>query len=151
MLGKKEMGDFDRSGDLNTIIGKGTFLDGTVKVQNSLRVDGRIKGKVTTSDSLVVGKEGEIEGEISVKNAVIGGKVRGKVHASGKVVLEGHSSFQGELKVAKLVIDEGAIFEGVCTMGQQDGQAFMGERLASSAKSLIGAPQKSGEPVQQKK
>lgn len=149
MLGKKEMGDFDRSGDLNTIIGKGTFVEGTVKVQNSLRIDGRIKGKITTSDSLVIGKEGEVEGEISVKNAVIGGKVRGKIHASGKVVLEGHSYFQGELKVAKLVIDEGAVFEGVCSMGQ-DGQAISADRLAANAKSLIGAP-KSGEPLQQKK
>ena len=150
MLGKKEMADFDRSGDLNTIIGKGTVVDGDVKVNSSLRVDGRIKGRVTTSDSLIVGKEGEIEGDISVKNAIVGGKVRGKIHASGKVVLEAQSYFQGELKTAKLVIDEGAVFEGVCSMGQSDGKSGLGERLKDRAKPLIGAPAGAG-PVPQKK
>ena len=58
MLGKKDMDDFDKSGDLNTIIGKGSVVEGTVKVQSSLRVDGRIKGQVSTTDSLVIGKEG---------------------------------------------------------------------------------------------
>lgn len=150
MLGKKDMAEFDRSGDLNTIIGKGTLVEGDIKVQSSLRVDGRIKGRVTTSDSLVVGKEGEIEGEVSVKNAVIGGKVQGKVHATGKVVLEANSRFNGELKTAKLVIDEGAVFEGVCSMGQEDGKISVGERLTDGAKSLLGSP-KSSEPAAQKK
>jgi cytoskeletal protein CcmA (bactofilin family) len=42
--------------------------------------------------------------------------VKGKVFASGKVVLEAKSTFHGELKTSKLVIDEGALFEGVCSM-----------------------------------
>ncbi len=116
MLGKKDMDDFDKSGDLNTIIGKGSVVEGTVKVQSSLRVDGRIKGQVSTTDSLVIGKEGEIEGEIRVKHAIVGGRIKGKIFASGKVVLEAKSAFHGELKTSKLVIEEGAIFEGVCSM-----------------------------------
>ncbi|HHL71102.1 MAG TPA: polymer-forming cytoskeletal protein [Bacteroidetes bacterium] len=139
MLGKKDIDDFDRPGDLNTIIGKGTEFDGTLKVQSSIRIDGRVKGKISTTDSLIVGKEGEIDGEVTVKNAIIGGKVKGKIHASGKIVLEAKSYFYGELKTAKLVIDEGAMFEGVCSMGQADAANF-----SSNAKSLIGAPQKSG-------
>jgi cytoskeletal protein CcmA (bactofilin family) len=116
MLGKKDMDDFDKSGDLNTIIGKGSVVEGTVKVQSSLRVDGRIKGQVSTTDSLVIGKEGEIEGEVRVKHAIVGGRIKGKIFASGKVVLEAKSAFHGELKTSKLVIEEGAIFEGVCSM-----------------------------------
>jgi cytoskeletal protein CcmA (bactofilin family) len=116
MLGKKDMDDFDKSGDLNTIIGKGSVVEGTVKVQSSLRVDGRIKGQVSTTDSLVIGKEGEIEGEVRVKHAIVGGRIKGKIFASGKVVLESKSAFHGELKTSKLVIEEGAIFEGVCSM-----------------------------------
>ena len=152
MLGQKRDGDdFDRSsgGDLNTIIGKGTYFEGTVKVQSSIRVDGRLKGRLTTSESLVVGKEGEIDGEVSVKNAIIGGKVRGKIHASGRVVLEERSVFQGELKTAKLVINEGALFEGVCSMGQEGEKLSFGNGEAG-AKSLLGAPKKSA-PMPQKK
>ncbi len=116
MLGKKDMDDFEKSGDLNTIIGKGSVVEGSVKVQSSLRVDGRIKGQVSTTDSLVIGKEGEIEGEVRVKHAIVGGRIKGKIFASGKVVLEAKSAFHGELKTSKLVIEEGAVFEGVCSM-----------------------------------
>ncbi len=148
--GKREGDDFDRSGaDLNTIVGKGTYFEGALKVQSSIRVDGKLKGRLTTGESLVVGKEGEIDGEVAVKNAIIGGKVRGKIHASGRIVLEEKSLFHGELKTAKLVINEGAVFEGVCSMGQSDGKAPFGNGEAG-AKSLLGAPKK-GAPMPQKK
>lgn len=119
MLGKKEMEDFDKGGDLNTIIGKGSIVEGSIKVQSSLRIDGRVKGDITATDSLVIGREGEVEGEIRVKNAIVGGRIKGKVLASGKVVLEAKSSFNGEVKASKLVIDEGAIFDGVCSMSDE--------------------------------
>jgi len=135
MLGKKDENAVARSGDLNTIVGKGSSLEGTLKVENSIRVDGRIKGHVTTTDSLVIGKEGEIEGEIIAKNAIIGGRVRGKISATGKVVLEAKALFQGEMKTARLVIDDGAVFDGRCSM-QKDGKLPFEPKLeGSSAKS----------------
>ncbi len=143
MLGKKDMDDFDKSGDLNTIIGKGSVVEGTVKVQSSLRVDGRIKGQVSTTDSLVIGKEGEIEGEVRVKHAIIGGRIKGKIFASGKVVLEAKSAFHGELKTSKLVIEEGAIFEGVCSM-TDDGKMLALPEGASAADR--GRPERIGRP-----
>ena len=120
-MSKKDENGITRSGDLNTIVGKGSSLEGTLKVENSIRVDGRIKGHVTTTDSLVIGKEGEIEGEIIAKNAIIGGRVHGKISATGKIVLEAKAFFQGEMKTARLVIDDGAVFDGRCSM-QRDGK-----------------------------
>ncbi|MBD3288455.1 hypothetical protein GF337_06585 [candidate division KSB1 bacterium] len=116
MLGKKDEQDIGKSGNLNTIVGKGSSFEGTLKVEQSLRVDGRVKGHISTTDSLVIGKEGEIEGEINTRNAVIGGRVRAKINASGKVVLESKAIFIGEMKTARLVIDDGAVFEGRCSM-----------------------------------
>ncbi len=117
MIGKKDGDDFNVGGNLNTIIGKGSSFEGTFTVNSTLRVDGKIKGNVTISDSLVIGKDGVIDGEVTVRNAIIGGKLSGKLTASGKVVLETNSVFNGELRTAKLAIDEGAIFEGNCAMG----------------------------------
>lgn len=137
MLGKKEMEDFEKSGDLNTFIGKGSVVEGAVKVQSSLRIDGRLKGQIATTDSMVIGQQGEIEGEAKVKNAVVGGKFKGKIYATGKVVLEAKSTFHGELKTSKLVIHEGAIFEGVCSMSE-DGKSTIGENTGSSGKLSVG-------------
>jgi len=116
MLGKKDEAAISGSGDLNTLIGKGSVLEGKITVNSSIRVDGKIKGDLKTNDSLVIGKQGEIEGEIIAKNTVVGGKVTGKINAQGKVVLEANAIFKGEIKAARLVIDDGAVFDGQCTM-----------------------------------
>jgi cytoskeletal protein CcmA (bactofilin family) len=118
MLGKKDVVENERSGELNTIIGKGSVIEGLLTVQSSLRIDGRVTGQVQALDSLVVGKDGEIEGEVKVKNAIIGGRVKNRVLASGKVVLEAHAIVHGEVKTNKLVIDEGAVFDGNCAMSE---------------------------------
>lgn len=118
MLGKKEVVENDRPGELNTVIGKGSIIEGLLTVQNSLRVDGRVQGQVQASDSLVVGKDGEIEGEIKARNAIIGGRVKNRILATGKVVLETHAIVHGEIKTSKIVIDEGAVFDGNCAMNE---------------------------------
>lgn len=132
MMGRKNDEDYSAGGNLNTMIGKGSSFEGTMKVQSTLRVDGKIKGNISASDSLVVGKEGDINGEVAVRNAIIGGKLKGKLTASGKVVLEANSVFLGELKTTKLVIHEGAIFEGNCFMDGAPG----GDRKNEYGKSL---------------
>ncbi len=136
MLGKKGFEEVSTGGNLNTIIGKGSSFEGTLKVQSTLRVDGKVKGNVTTSDSLVIGKDGSMNGEVTVRNAIVGGKLRGKLVASGKVVLEANSMFNGELKTSKLVIDEGAIFEGRCSMGAVD-DAEKKPELAKSVSAIL--------------
>lgn len=133
MLGKKTSEEISSSGNLNTIIGKGSAFDGNLKVQSTLRVDGKIKGNITTSDSLFVGKDGDINGEVKVRNAIIGGKFKGKLHASGKVVLEANSIFSGELLTSKLVIDEGAVFDGNCSMNSE------GDKKTDFSKSSVSA------------
>ncbi|MDZ7337775.1 MAG: polymer-forming cytoskeletal protein [candidate division KSB1 bacterium] len=118
MSWKKEGDELGKSGELSTIIGRGTVIEGSVAVVNSLRVDGRVNGNVSATEALVVGKDGEIKGEINVNNAVIGGHVEGKILAKGKVVLESKAYFRGELRTARLVIDEGAFFDGSCHMAE---------------------------------
>ena len=112
MFKEKDGNGYDRMGDLNTLIGKGTILEGNITVQHSLRIDGKLVGNLKSSDSIIVGKEGVIQGEIEVKNAVIGGTVKGKISASGKVTLESTAVLVGKLNAVRLVIAEGAVFDG---------------------------------------
>jgi len=131
MLSKKDEQEIVKAGNLNTILGKGSTFDGTLKVEESLRVDGKIKGKVTTTDSLVIGKDGEIDGEIKTKNAIIGGRVKANLKATGKVILEAKAEFYGELTTSRLVIDDGAVFEGQCTM-QDEGKQSSSSKVHTS-------------------
>lgn len=116
MFKEKTDDTYDRVGELNTIIGKGAKFEGNIQVEHSIRIDGMLKGIVKSSDSIVLGKEGVVEGEIHAKNAVIGGKISGKIQAVGKVVLEASAELNGDLKTSKLVINEGAVFDGACVM-----------------------------------
>ncbi len=106
------------STDLN-FLGGGTIIEGTIRSDNSVRVDGIIKGKLICKNTLTVGLNGEIEGEIEAKNAIIGGKIKGKIKIAEKLVLESKSILIGELKASKLIIDEGAVFEGLSDMGRK--------------------------------
>ena len=102
-------------GAMNTIIGKGTRLEGTMEVAQSLRIDGIFKGQVKASDTLIVGTTGELtDVTVQVKNAIIGGVVKGNIVASSKVTLESSSRLEGDLTAKLLVIEEGALFTGNC-------------------------------------
>jgi cytoskeletal protein CcmA (bactofilin family) len=96
-----------------------------------------VHGQVQASDSLVVGKDGEIEGEIKARNAIIGGRVRNRILATGKVVLESHAIVHGEVKTGKLVIDEGAIFDGNCAMSENGRSLALPENAKADDRSRV--------------
>ena len=126
----------DKPGELSTILGKGSVVEGNIRVEHSLRIDGKVTGDVTSADTLVVGVDGEIRGNVKVKNLVLGGKIYGSVLTSGRVLLEARSELNGELQTGKLVIDEGAIFNGKCSMTAES-KAFSGKPLSATDKEAI--------------
>ena len=112
--------EFGRGGELSTILGKGTTINGDVQVQNSLRIDGRVKGNIKTTDTVIIGKGGSVEGQIRSKHVFLAGSVQGDIIAAGKVFLESTSSVFGDIKAARLVVDEGAVFDGKCNMKESE-------------------------------
>lgn len=105
--------------DLN-IIGAGTVVEGKLKSQGSIRIDGKFTGEVTTPGNIAVGPMGEVEGIVAGRNITVGGKVKGTVTASEKLVFEGRAVVRAEIRASKLVIDEGALFDGKCTMSERN-------------------------------
>ncbi len=110
-------GNSESSSTEMNIISKGTFIDGQVKTESSLQIHGKVKGSIRCNNMLRVGESGQIEGDVEANNANIGGKIKGKLIVKEKLVLESKSSLVGELKAAKLVIEEGAVFDGTSDMG----------------------------------
>lgn len=113
---KGEENNNKMANELN-LIGVGTFVEGTVETKGSLRIDGRVKGAVKTGETLTIGGKGEVSGEIQARMAVVGGKIEGDIRVEEKLVLETNSVLIGNLKAKKLVIDEGAVFQGKSDMG----------------------------------
>lgn len=101
---------------MNTIIGKDSILEGTIKVQGGVRIDGAVKGRISASESLTVGDSGTVEAELAVKTAVIGGKVFGNIFAQDKIELQSKAVVEGDITTKNLVVEEGAVFHGRCNM-----------------------------------
>lgn len=115
----KDISTESASTELN-FLGGGTIVEGTIRANNSVRVDGKIKGKLICKNTLTIGVNGEVEGDVEAKNAIIGGKIKGKIKVTEKLVLEAKSILIGDLKASKLLIDEGAVFEGTSDMGKKE-------------------------------
>ena len=122
MLGKKDNGVIAGGGQtLNTIIGRGTLFEGTMKVENSVRVDGVFKGELTCSGALTVSQSGEAYAHMEGKDIYINGIVRGTVHAE-KVRLDSQARFIGDIYANALSVSEGAIFHGSCSMDIEENE-----------------------------
>ena len=108
-------------GAMNTIVGKGTKIEGNMEVTQSIRIDGSFKGSLSASETLIVGSTGDLSDvTVNVKNAIIGGKISGNISVSNKVTLESTSRLTGDLTAKLLVIEEGALFSGNCKSGEQN-------------------------------
>jgi len=115
MLRKRNQGASDGFGGFLT---DGTEIDGEVRFNEELRVDGKIEGRIVSERGrLMVGESGLIEAEIRVGTASISGTVSGTLEASVRVEIHSTGKFYGQIHAPALIIEEGAIFEGRCDMG----------------------------------
>ncbi len=99
-----------------TFISDGTQILGDIKVEHDLRIEGQLRGNVSAGGMLVLGPTGKIEGEVHVRSATIAGQIVGDLKALEKIVLESKSILKGDLHTRELVINEGAMFQGNCSM-----------------------------------
>jgi cytoskeletal protein CcmA (bactofilin family) len=141
MLGKEEIPRGD--GKLNTIIGKGSVFHGNIEVVGGLRVDGKIEGDVK-AESVFVGREAEIVGDIAVNTAVVGGKIWGNVTTT-ILELQAKAELYGDVATRTLIVAEGVIMQGKCDMGHQE---RLRKRDATTAPAEGDKPE---EPVVEKK
>ena len=106
-----------KEGRLSGFVGNGTVLTGETNFQSMLRVDGHLTGRVTSTDgTLVVGSTGRVDANIMVAAAIIGGTVNGDIIASEKLELGRTARVVGNIQTPRLLIEDGAIFEGNCIM-----------------------------------
>ncbi len=106
-------------GPLSTTLAKDTKVNGTLKVDSGIRIDGEFEGQLETNGTLVVGKGGLVKAEIKARDAIIGGKVVGNITASSKVELQSGSVMMGDIKSKGLIIDNEVFFEGMSKMSGQ--------------------------------
>jgi cytoskeletal protein CcmA (bactofilin family) len=101
---------------IDSLIGAGTKISGSVSFVGGLRVDGEILGDVVASgdeaSTLVISEPGHITGEIHVSHLVVNGTIDGPVHASEFMELQAKSRITGDVHYNRLEMHLGAVIEG---------------------------------------
>ncbi len=110
------MADKQQTNGELSLVGARTTIEGVVKTEGSIRIDGKLMGEVVAKANAAVGATGIVEGNVTAKNVSVAGKVQGTVTAFEKLILEAKSVMKGDIRAAKLVVDEGAMFDGQCAM-----------------------------------
>lgn len=101
---------------IDSLIGAGTRIEGSISFSGGLRVDGEIKGNVTAEkgkpSTLVISEQARIEGLIDVAHVVINGTVVGPVSASDSLELQPNARVTGDVEYHQLEMQQGAVVQG---------------------------------------
>jgi len=102
-------------GEFN-LIGVGSFIEGNIKTNGDIRIDGMVHGNVASKAKLVQGSSGKIDGEIFAQNGDFQGLVNGNVKIVDVLYLKSTAVVNGDIITGKLIIESGAVFNGKCQM-----------------------------------
>jgi len=100
----------------DTVIGHEAYFQGTLTAKGSLRIDGRVDGSIVDAKLVTIGKTGKIKGDISCEICSISGEVKGNVAAMEHIEVLSGSKVDGDLRAPKIILEEGAVFNGNCSM-----------------------------------
>jgi cytoskeletal protein CcmA (bactofilin family) len=123
-----------KTDSISTFLGSDATFDGTLEFQGAIRLDGRVKGKIISSDgTLIVGENAAVDAEIHVNVIIVMGEVNGLIEARDRIEVYPPGRVGGEIHSPVVSIEPGGIFNGTCSMkpaGPASGKA------ASSSQSL---------------
>lgn len=106
------------AGDDNiTLLAKGVLLTGEIRVEGTVRIDGRLDGEIQTKGQVIIGEDGLVQGTIMAGTVISSGRIKAKVTAIEQVQLLKTATLIGEVHTPVLIMEAGAKIQGVTDMG----------------------------------
>ena len=134
MQGGAEMAGMDGE---ESIIDRSSAFDGVLRTSRNLRVEGQAKGEIHCEGTLYVDEGAEVNARIVAANISVAGNLSGEVTCRGRLQILPTGRVSGKLATARLVIQEGAIYEGELRMSNV-GEGPAGEENSSSVQVTAG-------------
>ncbi|UCF91700.1 MAG: polymer-forming cytoskeletal protein [Desulfobacterales bacterium] len=91
-------------------------IEGEIHGEESLEVEGFIKGSIKLGGNIIIGKSGVVEADVEANSVVIHGKLSGNVLARQQLEIQPTGQLIGDCTARSINIQEGAIFEGRSNM-----------------------------------
>ncbi len=101
----------------HNLIGRSTVLQGTLRSSGNVNISGTVEGSVEAEGRTILMPGGVVEGQVVSTSAEIGGTVKGHVTIRERLVLKATAVVEGDIRTAKLIVEDGAQFNGKCEMG----------------------------------
>ena len=108
-------------GVLNGFLDQGSHFKGELSFEDTLRIDGKFEGTIRSANQLIIGETAEVDADIQVGSISIDGTVRGIIAAKSKIEIHPHGKVFAQLTAPSLQIEEGALFQGSCSMEARKG------------------------------
>ncbi len=102
------------------LIASGTTLEGTLTAKDDIRISGKLKGTLRVEGKVIIAQEGIVEGDVFATDADVAGTLIGEINVKSLLVLKGSAKVQGTVRTTRLIVEEGAVIDGSCEMGQLD-------------------------------
>ncbi len=123
-----------------SIIGTGMRVVGDITADGVVKIEGTVVGTVRAGRQVLVGKGGEVEGDVITREAIIGGEVRGSVRAEERIEIQTSSVVHGDLTSRRLFVQEGGEINGVVRMGEAALEQGAERALQTSGKGSVARP-----------
>jgi len=125
-------------GTLTAFLGKGSRITGTLVFEGPSRIEGHVEGEISAEEPLTVGENAVVNARVKGTTIVVHGTVTGDVVAEARLEIRAPGKVIGDVTTPALVINEGAILEGRCSMRAS---ASVEETRATTAPAIVGPPQ----------
>ncbi len=136
VLQDKKDGGSTGVGTLNAFIDQGSEFSGKLSFKDTVRIDGKFDGEISSENTLIIGETGRIHATIQSETVIISGEVEGEIVAPRRVTIHKTARVSGNIRTGSLAVEEGAELNGQITM---TGQAVP-KSLSSGSK-----PKRNGE------
>ena len=104
-------------GSIATFLGADSRIEGTLEFQGTIRLDGRVKGRILSNGgTLIVGEKAVIQADIRVDSIIVMGEISGTIDAKKRVEVYAPGRVNGDIEAGVISIEPGGVFTGNCSM-----------------------------------
>ncbi|AEL24913.1 bactofilin family protein [Cyclobacterium marinum] len=104
----------------SNLVALGTVIVGNIGSQGNIRVEGTVDGSLDSQQKIVIGESAKVNGDVRAQDVEISGEIKGDIYCSDSLYLKKTALIYGDIYTKKLIIENGAEFNGKCNMGNSN-------------------------------
>jgi len=128
--------------DARAYLDSGSKISGKLSFDGPTRIDGQVDGEIFGKESLTIGETAVVTAQLRAASIIVAGKVSGDIIASQRIEIRPSAKVIGNLTAPVLVVHEGALFEGHCSMQPEGSQGSKVTVFAKDERVAVAGVQK---------